>query len=244
MSTYRLASAEYRGEAHEGSDMEIDEKSRTLEVTYMKGIVGRKTRTRLVKMVWDASTPITVTGARVQVGELTVVAEAEVDAKEIGRLLRMPAAAVVAQRAKTVFDAEEAVREFLKSREESLVLLAKLREDPRGVISQFEFKDEGRDPVDEAMVAYSKRLAEPFKRMTSSLDRLEAADQKESSERLYALAYALGSLQDSVFSGKPVTEAESVFLADLGILLPQQGLKLGNISETLMATRAPGPSAE
>jgi len=237
LSTFLLASADYQGEAHESCELEIDDKSRTIEVTYMKGI-GRKTKTRLVRMTWDASTPISVRGLRVQVGELNMTVEGEADAKEVGRILRMPAAAIQAQRDKAAAEAEEAVRAFLKAREESLVLLTKLRQDPRAAVSQAKSDDEGGDPIDEAMVAYSKRLADPFKRMTSSIERLDSEGEKDRSEKLYALAYALGSLQDSAFEGRPTTEEESVFLADLGVLVPKQGLKLGNMSETLLDSRA------
>ena len=238
MSTFRLRSAEYLEKFYEKCYLEIDGDSGSLEVSYMRGFLG-KTRTSLTKMEFDATTTVLAQGTRVTLKGLVMVAESEADASEIARIFRMPAvalAAATAAKENVASDAGEAVHAFLKGREESLLILAKLAQDPRGVaVSSFAASaDDASDPVDAVVVDASKRLSEPLEKMNSSLEKLEASGAKELSEKLYAVAYALGSLQDSIFSAKAVTEPELIFLADLGITLPKdQTLKLSAVPDLM-----------
>jgi hypothetical protein len=135
-----------------------------------------------------------------------------------------------------VSEAESSVTGFLEVREQALNLLSRIRVDPRGAMFEVQsmWTTEDTEPLDAVYSNYSVLLAKSLEKMTSSLATGETALGSGVTNRLYALAYAIGAVQNALFEGGSDLAQELAALQELGIATTIEDLRTAKLTERLM----------
>jgi hypothetical protein len=90
------------------------------------------------------------------------------------------------------------------------------------------------EPLDAVYSKYSTLLAESLEKMTASLARGERVLGSGVTDRLYALAYTIGAVQNALFEGGSDLAEELAALRELGIATTAQELRMAKPAGLLM----------
>jgi hypothetical protein len=237
--TYKLISASFREKTYADGVLLIDEGKSELELRQWTGR-KKKDQATIARFRIEPTAEVLVDGPLIRISELSVTLESPSRASEIATLLRRPARERETGRA--VSEAESAVRQFLDEREVAMALLSKVKVNPRealiGVESMWPAEDT-REPLEVVLSTLSGRLAVSLEKMTSSLDSAENKLGRGMVDRLYALAYVIGAVQDALFDGDPDMTRELAALQELGIAVTSQDLRMAAPSERIMQRAHP-----
>jgi hypothetical protein len=237
--TYKVVSATYQGKTYADSVLQIDDSSMEVE---LKSWTGRrkKVQTTVVSLRLEPTVGVLVDGAALRVLDLTVTLESPERAGEVAEVLRRPGKKLEAVR--RLSEVEALVREFLDSRDEALTFLSKMKTDPRATLLESKSmwtSDVGKEPLEEIRSKYSERVSESLGKMMSSLSAAEVKLGPKLVERIYALSYTIGAVQDALFEGKPSLEEELVALQEVGVAATAEDLRLENPTKTLLERAHP-----
>lgn len=232
--TYKLISASFRDKTYADSVLLIDQANGEMELRQWTGR-KKKEQTTIARFRIEPTAEVLVDGSLLRIAELSVTLESPSRAGEMADLLRMPAR----QRdsAKALSDAESAVSEFMSAREEALVFLAKVRFNPREALAsaaQMWPADDAREPLEAVHSSYSASLGVSLEKMNSALDGAETKLGRGLVERLYALAYTTGAVQNALFESDSDLAEEIAALQELGVDTTAQDLRMGSPSERIM----------
>jgi hypothetical protein len=233
MKTYPLVSFEYQGRKYGKCNLTIDEASHQLEVS-KSGFLGLR-KSVLAKMSYGAKVQAVSGGSMIRLEGMAMTVESDERASEISQLIWKRETQVRQQQAGGLAKAESAALEFLRDREGTIAFISKLKEDPKGaLISQSEaWTDKNRDPLDEILEGRSKQLKDAFEKFKASVKETEAQTGEEAIERVFAIVYSLGLIQDGLLTGGDL-KAELGFLDELGARgLTVADLELGSFTERI-----------
>ena len=193
----------------------------------------------IAKFSLEPNADVLVDGALLKVSELSVTLESPGAAGEVADLLRRPARELEAVR--LVSEAEASVSRFLEASEEALSLLSRIKADPRGALFAVDSTSTATDtePLDAVYSTHSARLAESLERMKSSLAGGEKSLGSAATERLYAVAYTVGAVQNALFEGDSDLVQELAALQELGIATTAQELRMERATARLMLRAHP-----
>jgi hypothetical protein len=218
MKEYELSRVKKDGKEHSNCALAIDEEKGYAQIKYKRGL--RRELFQLVDFYYDASTVIDLEGERLRVGELEMVAKSRGEAGTIAESIRKPAAELRKQAESALAEAEAAAQGFLVAREAAILTLMKLKKDPRGTLLDVSasWKDLTGDPVDQLYSSFQENLLTSKEKMDAEIEAIRWKVGTKAVERLYAFCYAVGKLQDAIFSGS-AENAEEVkkSLVELGI---------------------------
>jgi len=190
---------------------------------------GKKKRaeTVIARFRVEPNAKVAVDGALLRVSELSVTLESPGVAGEITDLLSRPARELEAVR--LLSEAEASVSRFLEAREEALNQLSRIVVDPRSALFDVDSTwnaAEGKEPLDSVYSTYTARLAESLEVMKSSLAEGEKGLGAGVTDRLYAVAYTVGAVQNALFQGDSDLVQELAALQELGIPTTAQDLRM------------------
>ena len=231
--SYRLVSATYRDKTYRDGILRVDEVGSEIELRQWTG--KRKMEEAVIaRFRLEPNAEVLVDGPLLRVSELSVTLESPSIAVEVSELLSRPARESEAVR--LLSEAESTVSGFLGTREEALNLLSRLKVDPRGALLGAEsmWTAEGTEPLDAVYSNYSIRLGESLQKMTSFLEGSEKSVGPAVTDRLYALAYTLGEVQNALFEGDSDLVQELAALLELGIATTAQDLRMEKAAERLV----------
>ncbi len=183
----------------------------------------------------DPDAELEADGAALKISDLSITLESPAVAMEIVELLGRPE--TNSEGLGQLARAESAVTGFLKTREEAMRFFAWAKVSPREALLSKESElpfDTTKDPLDVVYSSYSTRLSESLDRMNLSLGEAETLLGPKAVERLYALAYTIGQVQNSLFEGQPDLAKEVGCLAELGVVATAQDLRDEKLAEELM----------
>jgi len=237
--TYRLVSATYRDKSYEDGVFVLYEARGEIE---LRQLVGRKKNDQapIARFRFEPTTEVKVDGPLLKVSDLSITLESPAVAGEIAQLLRRPAREREASLAVT--ESESAVREFLESREKAMAFLAKLKTKPREALLSAEAlwaSDDPNGPLEAVYSSYSSHLAVSLEKMTSSLKDAERGLGRRATGRLYAVAFTIKAVQDSLLDGDPDMAHELAALQELGISVTLQELRRESLVDWLMQRAHP-----
>jgi hypothetical protein len=167
--------------------------------------------------------------------------ESDERASEISQLIWKRETQVRQQQAGGLAKAESAALEFLRDREGTIAFISKLKEDPKAaLLSQSQmWIDKNRNPLDEILGAHAKRMSDAFEKFKVSVKDAETQIGEEATERLFAIVYCLGLIQDGLLTGGDL-KAELGFLNELGAKgLTDADLELGSSSDRISKSLFP-----
>lgn len=204
----------------------------------------KKEETAMARFKVEPNAEVKVDGAVLTVSELSVTFESPEVAAEVAELLRNPARRREALR--LLSEAESSVKGFLEKREEALAVLSQMRVDPQGAFFRARAMwapDDPRPPIDAVYSGYSALLGESLSGTTSFLATSEANLGTPVVERLFALTYVIGAVQDSVFEREENPAKQLAALQELGVTAQQGDLKPEKLAERLMLKAHPSLDA-
>jgi hypothetical protein len=239
---YKLRSATYRDNKYPDGILAIYEARSEVE---LRRPTGKKRREESVvaRFQLQPTTDIIVDGATIRVSELSVTMESASVAVEVGNILMRPAR--IQRALRHLADAESAVAAFLEAREEAVNVLTRMTTDPRRTILTVEslWSDEKKEPLDAIHASLSTRVGESLDKMIGQLMGSEKDLGPRVTDRLYALAYTVGQVQDDVFCKARSLAEDLAALQELGIETSAGDLKTENLSERIMAMARPSLAA-
>ncbi|MDA4117881.1 MAG: hypothetical protein OK455_06000 [Thaumarchaeota archaeon] len=218
MKDYQLKAVNSGGKERSNCAIEIDGEKRYAQIRCKRGL--RRELFQLVDFYYDASTVVEVEGENLKVGELELVASSLGDAQEIAETIRRPAVEVKKQSENALKEIEAAVEDFLLAREEGILILMRLRKDPRATLLEASSAWGGLkgDPVEQLYSISQQKVATSRGWMDGVVEASEWKVGKRMVERIYALCYGVAKLQDAWFSGSAEdAEASKAFLIEMGI---------------------------
>ncbi len=248
---YKLVSATYRDKTYPDGILRVDESGSDIELRQLAGKRKRE-ETVIARFHLEPNAEVLVDGPLLKVSELSIALESPSIAGEVAELLRRPAREREAVR--LLSEAESPISAFLETREEALSLFSLVKVDPRGALLSVEsmWTTDDTEPLDAVYAAYSTRVAESLEKMTSSLAETEKSLGSRVTERLYALTYTVGAVQNALFRADSDLVQELAALQELGIATTAQDLRMEKPTERLMlrahqvlvavATARPPPS--
>ncbi len=242
--TYKLMSAAYRDKNYSEGLLLFDSAKRELELRQVRRIRRKNVETVIARFRVEPAAQVGVNGAVLKVSELSVTLESPSAAGEIAELLKRPEEE--SKRAKDLSEAESSVDRFLEERETMLSFFSHVRSDPRGALFGARTMwpaDDSRKPMDAIYSAHSERLAESLKEMKAALAAAEPSLGLGIVDRLYALAYTVGAVQDALFAGGSDLAQELSALQELGISTTAQDLRLEKSTQRLVLQAHPALEA-
>ncbi len=230
---YRLVSASYRDKAYPDGILRVNEAGDEIELRQLGGR-RKKEEAVIARFRLEPNAEVLVDGPLLRVSELSIALESPAVAGEVADLLRRPAREQEALRG--LSEAESSLRGFLETREEALNLLSRMRVDPRGALLSVEsmWTTEGTEPLDAVYSGYSARVSESLEKMKSSFASGEKGLGPALTERLFALAYTVGAVQNALFEEESDLAQELASLQELGIATTAQDLRLEKPTERLL----------
>jgi hypothetical protein len=238
-SEYRFVSATYGDKTYSNGVLLVDEARSEMELRQRVGMI-RKRQTTVVKFRVEPTAKVVVDGTRLIVSELSVSLDSAAKAAALADVLGRPAREL--ETAQGLSEAESALQEFIVSREQAIAFLLLMKVNPReamlGAESLWAAEDSG-DPFDAACSSYSARLADALERLTSSLASAEKKAGPVVAERIYALAYALGTIQNALLRGDLKQDQELAALQELGVAATAQDLQTEKPTERLLLRAHP-----
>jgi len=234
-----VLSASLRDKTYSETVMLIDEARLEVE---LKQWVGRrkKVQSTITRFAVDPMAGVLVDGALLRFSELAVTLESPSKAAEVAELLRRPAREREA--ARLLSEAEKALLECMGTREEAMAFLSKMKAIPREALIGAESlwaTGDTKEPLDAVYSSYSARLAVSLEKMTSSFWEYEKELGPAVLDRLYALAYTMGAVQDAVFEGDSDMVEELSALREMGVVTTAQEMRTGTSFEQLVQRAHP-----
>jgi len=235
---YSLVSATYQNKEYPDGTLRVNEAGNEVELSQWTG-KKRRAETVVARFHLEPNADVLVDGALLRVSELSVTLESPSAAGEVADLLRRPAREI--EVARLVSEAEASVSGFLEAREEALSLLSRIKVDPRGALFVVDSTTTATDtePLDAFYSTYSARLAESLEKMKSSLAGGEKSLGSGATDRLYAIAYTVGAVQNALFEGDSDMVQELDALHELGIATTAQELGMERPTARLMLRAHP-----
>jgi len=233
---YRLVSATFQSREYPEGVLRVNEAGSEIELTQWAGKKKKRAETVIARFRLQPNAEVTVDGSLLRVSELSVTLESSGVAGEVAEVLRRPAKELEG----LVGRAEASASLFLDSREEALNLLSRIMVDPRK--ARFDVDSTApadSEPLDAAYSAHSTRLAEALDAMKSSLAGGEKGLRSGATERLYAITYTIGAVQDALFEGGSDLAQEVAALQELGIATTAQDLRTEKPSSRLLVRAHP-----
>jgi hypothetical protein len=228
---YRFASATFQSREYPEGVLRVNEAGSEVE---LRQLTGKRAETVIARFRLQPNAEVTVDGPLLRVSELSVTMESPEVAGEVADLLRRPARELEA--ARLLSNAEASVGRFLDSREEALDLLSRIEVDPRNALFGLDLTGSAADaePLDAFYSIYLARVAESFESMKSSLAEGEKGLAPGTVDRLYAITYTIGAVQDALFKGDSDLAQEVAALLELGIATTAQDLRTERPSSQLL----------
>lgn len=188
--SFRAVSVQYKDKEYKKALLLVDEESREAEVQTERGLFKKKME-RLVNL-GIVTEKVLVAGNKVTIGGATVVLESQRDADTVAQLFYLP------DLAKALGVAKSSVERFLRARSSALAPLINLKTNPREtLLGAFEEAPEDADPVDVLVSNSEKAVKGAVETMRREIEA-EARDlPPETRNRVYAVVYAVGLVQDS-----------------------------------------------
>lgn len=195
--------------------MRVNEAGNEIELSQWTG-KKKRTETVIVRFRLEPNTEVLVDGALLRVSGLAVTLESPAAAKGVADLLGRPGRELEAER--LVAEGEALVTGFLQAREDALDLISRVKVDPRGALLALDSASTGdAESLDVVYSRRSSRVAESLEKMRASLAREEKGSGSSATDRLFAMAYAVGAVQDALFEGDSDLVQEVAALQELGI---------------------------
>jgi hypothetical protein len=237
--TYKLTSASLRGKTYSDVLLLIDEPRSEVE---LRQWVGRrkKGQATLTRFQIDPTAEVLVDGPLVRISEVSVALESPSRAAELADLLRRPSREREAMR--LLSETEKALLECVETREGAMAFLSKMRVNPREALigaQSLWAEDDTKEPLEAVYSSYSARLAVSLEKMVSSLGDSEKKLGPGVVDRLYALAYTMGAVQDALFEGDSDMVEELSALREMGVVTTAQDLRTGAPLEQLIQRAHP-----
>ena len=236
---YPLVSATFQNREYPEGILRVNEAGSEIE---LRQWTGKKKRAEalIAKFRLEPNVEVLVDGPLLRVSGLSVTLESPAAAGEVAELLRRPAKELEAVR--LVSEAETSVSRFLESREEALSTLSRIQADPRNALFAFGSTSTAGDtePLDAVYSTYSARLAESLEKMKASLVGGEKSLGSSATDRLYAIGYTVGAVQNALFEGDSDLAQELAALQELGIATTAQELRMEKPTARLMVRAHPG----
>lgn len=234
-STYRLLSATFRDQTYPEGILWIDESRAEIE---LRQLIGKKRKQEVVvaRFKVEANASVVADATVVRVSELSINLESPETAAKVADILQRPAKEREAQ--KLLSDTESIMAGFLETREEAMTLLSRIKTDPRGALVSVQsmWTAGDKDPAEAVYSAYSSKVAESLDKTKTAISTAEKTVGPVVAERLYALAYTVGAVQDALFRGGSLAP-EVAALQELGVATTAQDLRMEKPSSRIM-TRA------
>lgn len=188
----------------------------------------------------EPNAEVSLDGPLLKVAELSITFESPSVAAQAALTLERPAREREALR--LLSEAESSVGSFLETREQAMKLLSWLKTDPRSALFSVEslWTTPDTEPLDAVYASYSARVAESLGRMNSSLSGSERGLGTPATERLYALTYTIGAVQDALLEGESDMTEELAALKEFGITATADDLRKEKPSARLIAMAHPG----
>src|SRR5713226_5453283 len=239
LRTYKAISASLRDKTYPDVLLLIDEARFEVE---LKQWIGRrkKGQATITRFPVDPTAEVLVDGPLLRFSGLSVKLESPSKAAEIAEVLRRPGREREATR--LLSEAEKALLECVKTREEAMTFLSKMKVDPREALIAAESLwpvGDTKEPLEAVYSSYSGRLAVSLEKMTSWLADYEKKLGPGVVDRLYALAYTMGAVQDALFEGDSDMVEELSALRELGVVTTAQELRTGTSLEQLVQRAHP-----
>ena len=236
---YKVVSASLRGKTYSDLVMLVDEAQFEVELKQWTGR-RKKGQATLTRFPVDPTAEFLLDGPLLRFSELSVTLESPSVAAEIAEILRRPSREREA--ARLLSEAERALLECVGTREEAMAFLAKMKVDPREALIDAESLwavGDTKEPLEAVYSSYSGRLAVSLEKTTSSFAASETKLGPAVVDRLYALAYALGAVQDALFEGDSDMVEELSALREMGVVTTAQELRSGPSLEQLVQRAHP-----
>jgi hypothetical protein len=237
---YAVVSATFQNREYPEGTLRVNEAGSELELSQWTGRKKKRTEAVIAKFRLEPNVEVLVDGPLLRVSDLSVTLESPAAAGEVAELLRRPSKELEVVR--LVSEAETSVGRFLESREEALSTLSRIKADPRNALfaagSTLTLASDV-EPLDALYSTYSARLAESLEQMKASLAGGETILGSGATERLYAIAYTVGAVQNALFDGDSDLAQELAALQELGIATTAQELRMENPTARLMARAQP-----
>jgi hypothetical protein len=235
---YRLVSATFQNREYPEGILRVNEAGSEIE---LRQWTGKKKRAEAViaRFNLEPNVEVLVDGALLRVSGLSVTLESPGAADEVAELLRRPAKELEA--ARLVSEAETSVSRLLEAREEALNALSRIKADPRNALFVVDSTSTAQpaEPLDSVYSTYSARLGESLESMKSSIAGAETGLGSSATERLYAVAYTIGAVQNALFEGDSDLVQELAALQELGIVATEQDLRVERPTARLMLQAHP-----
>jgi hypothetical protein len=228
-----MVSASYQNKAYPEGVVRVNEAGNEIELRQWTGKKGT-TETAVARFNLEPNVQVLVDGQILRVSELSITLESPDIAGEVADLLRRPTKEQDA--ASPLSEAESSVSRFLDAREEALDALSRIRVDPRAGLFDLQsvWTTDDTEPLDAVYSHYSVRLAESLEKMKSSIAGREETLGPAIANRLYAIAYAIGMVQDALFDGNSDLAQGLAALQELGIATTAQDLLMPKLTERLL----------
>jgi hypothetical protein len=166
--------------------------------------------------------------------------ESPSEAAELAKRLRRPSRE--REVARLLAEAEKTLLECAETREEAMAFLSRMKTNPREALIGAESlwaPDDTKEPLEAVYSNYSARLAVSLAKMTSSFGDSEKKLGPGVVDRLYALAYTMGAVQDALFEGDSDMVEELSALREMGVVTTAQDLRKGTPLEQLIQRAHP-----
>ena len=237
---YRLVSASFQDKTYRDGTLCVDEAGSEIELRQLTGKRKKKEEVVIARFRLEPNAEVLVDGPLLRVSGLSIALESPAVAGEVADLLRRPAREREALRG--LSEVESFLGGFLGAREDALNLLSRMKVDPRGALLSVEsmWTTDDTEPLAAVYSNYSARLSESLERTKSSLASEEKNLGPALTETLFALANAIGAVQNALFEGGSDLTQELASLQELGIAATAQDLRLEKTTERLL-TRAHQP---
>jgi hypothetical protein len=222
-----LVSAAHRDKKYKGGVFLLNETRGEIE---LRRLVGwwKKRQELVARFHIEPTAHVVVEGPLLVVSELSVTLESPSIAADIAELIKRPTREREHEALRVLAESESAVSQFLELRDQTMAFLSKLKTDPREALLAAESlwpAGDANPPLDAVYSSYSSRLAVALEKMSSSLTEGEKQLGPRVTERLYAIAYVIGAVQDSLLAGERDLAEELAALQELGISTTAQELQ-------------------
>jgi hypothetical protein len=219
MRLFQLEWAKLEGIMYKRCTLSVDDAAAQVEVTHHQRKLLSSKDTSLTKFGFDAGTKVSRIGASLSVGGVELMASSLDDASAIEKLLGAPRAAAREQAFASLALSEERAKDFLTERNETLAFLSVIKSDPAEGMLQLYLSS--KSPPDVALRDYLKSrenaLVGSLERLDAALADLSAKAGAHVAERVYAVTYLGGLVQNNLLEkGEPGLKAEG-FVSELGI---------------------------
>lgn len=231
-TTFALRSLKYRGKAHKGCTLYLNDELKDVKILAKKNRIFFLNRQlyflnkpiSVVAFTYDASTTVDLQGRQLTVNkDIAMEAPGRGESSKIAELISQPRREAEAKSREMLLKAEDQVRDFLQTRHEALEFLSDLRRNPRKTLFDLSLgfaTTPGIDPIDATTKMYAERLSKSTEGISSSLAEVES----DRAQRLYAVLYFIGKLQDVFFEGRDPKKLQ---------ILKEFGFELGFHEELL-----------